>query len=73
MGVSSGDCAKCREPGIDYSRVKTCLKCGTDFKYVATRTGEARKINNKRLDLIFIELEDYKKALGKTMARDSLS
>jgi len=73
VGVSSGDCAKCRELGIDYSRAKTCPKCGTDFKYITTRTSEARKINNKRPDLIFIEIEDYKKALGKMRARDIFS
>jgi hypothetical protein len=73
VGDITGDCSSCRQLGIDYSTAKSCPKCGTDFKYIATRTRETRRIKHKRPDLIFIDFEDYKKAAGKIKARDLLS
>jgi len=73
VGDIAGDCSKCRELGIKYSSAKSCPKCGTDFKYVASRSREVRKILIKRPDLIFIDFEDYKKAQGKMKARDIFS
>lgn len=73
VGDIKGDCSKCRALGIDYSNAKSCPQCGTSFKYVASRTREIRKIVTKRPDLIFVDFEDYKKALGKIKARDLLS
>jgi len=70
VGESAGDCSNCRELGINYLAAKSCPKCGNDFKYVASRTHETRKIKNKRPDLIFIDLEDYKKVTGKIKAKD---
>ncbi|MFA4991410.1 MAG: hypothetical protein WC569_02400 [Candidatus Omnitrophota bacterium] len=70
VGESTGDCSNCRELGINYSMAKVCPKCGSDFKYIASRTREIRKIKNRRPDLIFIELEDYKRATGKIKAKN---
>lgn len=69
VGASTGDCSKCRELGINYSTVKTCPKCGTDFRYIASRNKEIRKIKEKRPDLIFIDFEDYKKETHFIKAR----
>lgn len=73
VGDITGDCSKCRELGIDYSNAKSCPKCETHFKYIACRTREIKKITKKRPDLIFIDFEDYKKALGKIKARNLFS
>lgn len=72
-GDLTGDCSKCRELGIDYSKAKVCPKCETNFKYIASRRREVRRIKNKRPDLIFIDFEDYKKAQGKLKARNLFS
>ncbi|MEK6733421.1 MAG: hypothetical protein AABY55_07320 [Candidatus Omnitrophota bacterium] len=69
IGESTGDCSNCRELGINYSTATTCPKCNNYFKYVASRTHEIRKIKTRRPDLIFIDLEDYKKAAGKIKAK----
>ncbi len=69
-GEVTGDCSNCRELGINYSTAKACPKCGNEFKYIASRPHEIRKIKNKRPDLIFIDLEDYKKVTGKIKAKD---
>lgn len=70
VGVLSGDCYKCRELGISYPAAKKCPKCGTDFKYIASRSREIKKIKKKRPDLIFIDYEDYTKLINVTKARD---
>lgn len=70
VGLLSADCSNCRELGINYLNAVSCPKCGTEFKYIASRNKEIRKIKEKRPDLIFIELEDYKKATGSVKARD---
>ena len=70
VGLLTADCSNCRELGIDYSAAKTCPKCGVDFKYIASRSKEIKKIKNRRPDLIFIDLEDYKKATGSIKAKD---
>ena len=73
VGDVAGDCSKCRELGIDYSNAKFCPKCGTTFKYIASRTSEIKRITRKRPDLIFIDFQDYKKALGKIKAQNLFS
>ncbi|MFC1621154.1 hypothetical protein ACFL2G_02505 [Candidatus Omnitrophota bacterium] len=73
VGDLTGDCSKCRELGIDYSKASSCPKCNTQFKYIASRTRETKRIKHKRSDLIFIDFEDYKRASGKLRARDLLS
>lgn len=69
-GLSSGDCSNCRELGINYSTAASCPKCGTDFKYIASRGKEIRKIRDRRPDLIFIDFEDYKRITGFLKAKD---
>ncbi len=69
VGLTSADCSNCRELGINYSTATSCQKCGTDFKYIASRGKEIRKIKEKRPDLIFIDLEDYKKVTGFIKAK----
>lgn len=73
VGEAKGDCAKCRALGIDYSSAKNCPECGTEFKYIASRSREVAKIINKRPDLIFIDFEDYKKVTGKIKAKGLFS
>lgn len=73
VGDVVGDCSKCRALGINYSEAKNCPQCGTLFKYIASRTKEVKRIKNKRPDLIFIDFEDYKKAMGKIKAREMFS
>lgn len=70
VGLLTGDCASCKELGIDYASAKTCPACGVTFKYIASRSKEVRKILHKRPDLIFIDFEDYKKATGSLKARN---
>ena len=70
VGLSSADCSSCRELGINYSTATSCPKCGADFKYIASRSKEIRKIKDKRPDLIFIDFEDYKKGTGFVKAND---
>jgi hypothetical protein len=70
VGEVTGDCSSCRELGIEYSSAKLCPKCGNEFKYIATRFHETRKIKQKRPDLIFIDFDDYKKAAGKIKAKN---
>lgn len=73
VGSVTGDCSKCRELGIDCSVAKSCPQCGTEFKYIASRTGEIKKIINKRPDLIFIDLNDYTKIRSKIQAKNLFS
>ena len=72
VGNVSGDCSNCRELGIDYISAKSCPKCASEFKYISTRSFEIKKIKQKRPDLIFIDLEDYKKAAGKIKAKQAM-
>lgn len=69
-GESTGDCSNCRELGINYSTATICPKCNNYFKYIASRTREIKKIKARRPDLVFIDLEDYKKATGKIKAKN---
>jgi hypothetical protein len=70
VGLLTADCSNCRELGIDYSTAKSCPKCGVDFKYIASRSKEIKKIKNRRPDLIFIDFEDYKKTIGEIKAKN---
>ena len=73
VGIATGDCSRCRQLGIDYVLSKTCPKCGTDFRYIASRSGEIKKIKEKRPDLIFIDFGDYKNVTGRKKAKDLFS
>ena len=79
VGDLTADCAACRELGIDYAAAKTCPKCGTVFRFIASRmTGPldknrgatVKRIKERRPDLTFIDHGDYKEVTGKQSARD---
>lgn len=78
VGDLTGDCANCRELGIDYQSLKTCPKCKTDFKYMSLRRnnsdgGLIKRFKDKRPDLIFIDYNDFKSAVDKLKAKDFFS
>ena len=79
VGDLTADCQACRELGIDYVSAKTCPKCGTIFRFIASRNTGAldpargatvKRIKDRRPDLTFIDYEDYKNVTGKQNARD---
>ena len=79
LGDVTGDCASCRELGIQYQQAKECPRCKTYFKYVTSRrleihSGErfqiVARLRERRPDLTFIDYEDYKRTLGRKKARD---
>lgn len=79
MGDLSADCAACRALGIDAVANPSCPECGTYFKYVTSRRMEAhpgerfswaKRIEERRPDLIKIDYTDYMKLLGQKKARD---
>ncbi len=78
-GDLSADCGACKELGLDASTVKTCPHCGVPFKYVTSRRLEsnpgerfswAKRIQERRPDLVPIDYTDYTKVLGQKKARD---
>jgi len=79
VGDITADCASCRELGIEYAQVKNCPRCGTDFRFIASRrTGKldrnrgvnVKLIKQRRPDLTFIDYDDYKEITGKQNARE---
>ena len=81
VGDSLGDCAQCRELGLDYKTVKECPGCHTPFLYVTSRRFEShpaerfqivKRLNAARSDLAWIDYDDYKKLTGRQKARDFL-
>jgi hypothetical protein len=79
VGDITADCAACRELGIDYVTAKSCPKCSTTFRFIASRlTGPldrnrgatVKRIKDRRPDLTFIDYEDYKEITGKQQARE---
>jgi hypothetical protein len=77
-GDLHGDCAHCREVGLDYVTAKTCPHCHTEFHYISSRNaiGEGdhrfhvvKQIFAKRQDLIFIDYDDYKRISGRNKAK----
>jgi len=74
-GDLSGDCANCKQVGIDYKIAKECPNCHTDFKYIASRSsladgGFVRRIKQARPELVFIDFSDFKKATEKNKAQE---
>ncbi|OGW91346.1 MAG: hypothetical protein A3D28_02570 [Omnitrophica bacterium RIFCSPHIGHO2_02_FULL_63_14] len=78
-GDITGDCAACRELGIEYAKARNCPKCGTDFRFITSRNagklsrdrgGTVRRIKQRRPDLTFIDYDDYREITGKQQARD---
>ena len=79
VGDVTADCANCRELGIEYAQTKNCSKCGTDFRFIASRKtgkldrnrgGNVKRIKERRPDLTFIDYDDYKEITGRQQARD---
>lgn len=79
MGDLTADCASCRALGINPYEAQSCPECGTPFKYITSRrleshSGErfqfARRMQEKRPDLVIIDYGDYTRILGKKKARD---
>lgn len=79
VGDLAGDCYHCRELGLDPYLAKVCPNCKTEFKYVASRRmdqfpGErfaiAKRLREKRFDLILLDYQDFTKTLGHKKARD---
>ena len=79
VGDITADCAACRELGIDHGSAKSCPKCSTVFRFIASRlTGPldrnrgatVKRIKDRRPDLTFIDYEDYKEITGKQQARE---
>ena len=79
VGDVVADCANCRELGIEYTQARNCPKCGTDFRFIASRNagrldkgsgGTVKRIKDRRPDLTFIDYEDYRQITGKQHARD---
>lgn len=82
LGDSYGDCASCRQLGMDPWKATECAGCHTKFNFIASRRsithpGErfsiAKRILEKRPDLQFIDFDDYQKAVGNQTARDFFS
>lgn len=82
IGDLSGNCAACSTLGINAYEAKACPGCGTVFKYIASRRLEshpserfqlAKRLAEKRPDLVLIDLQDYQKAAGDKAARDFFS
>lgn len=72
-GTLDGSCGNCQEMGLPFSSVK-CPKCGNYFKYMATRlhssVREAKRLHQKRPDLILIELKDLKEIEARGAAHE---
>ncbi|MBI4394792.1 MAG: hypothetical protein HY583_01205 [Candidatus Omnitrophica bacterium] len=82
IGDAKGDCASCRELGLDYKTVKQCPHCQTNFTYVTCRRFEThplerfqivKRLSEARNDLVWIDYDDYKKLTGRQKARDFFS
>lgn len=79
LGDLTGDCAACRELGIQYQSARECPRCKTVFKYVTSRRLETHpgerfqivsRLRSIRPELVFIDYEDYKKTAGRKKARE---
>ena len=74
-GNVTADCGNCGEIGLSFD-AGTCPKCGTRFKYAATRilnsTKEAKRIKAKRPDLTVVEFQDVKASDARKKAHGLL-
>ncbi|MDD5617956.1 MAG: hypothetical protein PHG69_02580 [Candidatus Omnitrophica bacterium] len=79
VGDLTGDCFSCKELGLDYSSVKVCPKCKTEFRYITSRRSPESSLRNlsrlyrKRPDLICIEFSDLKEHKNRDKAKDFFS
>jgi len=76
-GEFLASCGSCNEIGLDYTKIKSCPKCNTEFKFITLRQEKEnldlstiKKIEEKRPDLIFIDYGDFKRLEGKLKARE---
>lgn len=79
IGDAKGDCAQCKELGLDYKVVKQCPNCNATFAYVTSRRFEShpgerfqivKRLSEIRRDLIWIDYDDYKKIAGRQKVKD---
>ena len=74
-GNVSADCGNCKEINVSMD-AKNCPKCGTIYKYMATRISgsirEAKRLKSKRPDLTVIEFNDFKELQARSKARGFL-
>ncbi|MBD3263871.1 MAG: hypothetical protein GF375_02065 [Candidatus Omnitrophica bacterium] len=74
-GELSSQCYSCNSPGIELTS-PSCPSCGVAFKYMGFRRkltpSFLLKIKEANPGIIFIDFEDFKKALSKRDARKLL-
>jgi len=75
VGELSGECFSCHKVGVSIGE-KTCPQCKKEFKFIAFRRRadfsvieRFRKMYPKE---VFIDFDDFKKAIGKSSARKLL-
>jgi len=75
IGELSAECFSCHKIGID-SKAHVCPACGTNFKYVGFRRrvegSYLHRIKEEMPYAVFIDFDDFKKAVGKKEARKLL-
>ena len=71
-----GSCGNCKQLGLNYVKDKSCPKCKTVFKYLATKLKDPAqtakiltRIRSESLSLKLIDRDDFERA----DARDSIS
>ena len=74
-GDLSSECFSCHKVGLGLT-ARTCPECAATFKYMGfrrkVRMSYLQKVRAEQPDIIFIDFEDFKKALGKRDARKIL-
>ncbi len=79
VSLSTASCANCGKFGLDYSAVKACPGCNSEFKYISFRINPdeksqegilVRKIIQMRPDLTLISYDDYQRLVNKAKAKD---
>lgn len=76
VGELSSECFSCHKIGIE-AKTQICPACGCGFKYMGFRRkleiSYLRKMSEEFPHLVFIDFEDFKKAIGKGEARRILN
>ncbi|MCM8832265.1 MAG: hypothetical protein NC918_08745 [Candidatus Omnitrophica bacterium] len=75
IGELSCECFCCHAIGIEVG-AKNCPNCGTVFKYIGFRrkidSGYIKKLKQEDSEKIFIDFDDFKKAISKQEAKKFL-
>ena len=75
VGELTAECFSCHKIGID-SKSKKCPACGTEFKYRGFRRkltmGYLKQVRAESPEIVFIDFEDFKHAIGGRDARKLL-